>query len=156
MKLKKNKTGEPAKYELALKLASQNKPDLTRVAELLERAHKSNDARATYALATWHLFGHAGYSKNINTAVRLLKIAAASDIPTAHFDLAVCYETGQGIKKSENMAYRHYLAAALNGDNGSIFEVGRCLFYGLGVKRDRKTAEVWFRRVESLGFKVES
>lgn len=141
-------------YELALKVATRARPNLLRACALLEEAHDQGDRRATYALATWHLFGNEVYSKNVRKAVQLLRLAANADIALAHFDLAVSYETGQGIKKNEKAAYRHFLAAALNGDNDSLAEVGRCLYYGIGIARDRKAAEVWFRRAETLGVDV--
>lgn len=141
-------------YELALKMAKRAHPDLPRTGQLLEEAHIQGDRRATYALATWYLFGHGTYPRNLRKAVGLLKLAAETDIAAAHFDLAVCYETGEGVRESAPTAFRHYLAAALNGDNDSLPQVGRCLFYGIGVKRDRMTAEIWFRRAEALGVRI--
>ncbi|MBU1357723.1 MAG: sel1 repeat family protein [Gammaproteobacteria bacterium] len=96
------------------------------------------------------MFGNAVRPKDLRRAVQLLKLAAKADVSAAHFDLAVSYETGQGVKKNEKAAYRHFTAAALNGDNDSFAEVGRCLYHGIGVARDRKTAEVWLRRAEAL------
>jgi TPR repeat protein len=141
-------------YELALKIASGKRPNLLKTKILLEEAHVQGDRRATYALATWFLFGNAVQSKNLRRAIQLLKMAAKADVAAAHFDLAVSYETGQGIKKDEKIAYRHYLAAALNGDNDSVVEVGRCLYHGIGVMRDRKAAEVWFRHADALSIDV--
>ncbi len=147
---KKNKILFDGLYELALKIATRKKPDLARALTLLTEAHDKGDCRATYALATWYLFGNEAIQRNFRTAVRFLKLAAKADIAAAHFDLAVCYETGQGIKKNERTAFRHYLAAALNGDNDSFAEVGRCFYYGIGVSLDRKAAEVCFRRADAL------
>lgn len=141
-------------YELALRITNGKRPDLVRVSALLEEAHDQGDRRATYALATWSLFGNAIHPKDRRRAIQLLKLAAKADIAAAHFDLAVSYETGQGIKRNEEAAYRHFLAAALNGDNDSLAEVGRCLYHGIGVARDRKVAEVWFRRANALGVNV--
>jgi uncharacterized protein len=155
MTTKSIKTATKNLYELALRAASRKRPDLVRAGALLEEAHDQGDRRATYALATWYLFGNEAYPQSLRKAIQLLKLAAKADIASAHFDLAVSYETGQGIKKSEQAAYRHFLAAALNGDNDSLTEVGRCLYYGIGVGRDRKTAEIWFRRAEALGVEVQ-
>lgn len=154
MTTKSIKTSEEGPYELALKAASRARPNLLQASTLLEEAHDQGDRRATYAMATWYLFGNEAHPKNLRKAVQLLKLAAKADIASAHFDLAVSYETGQGIKKNEQAAYRHFLAAALNGDNDSLTEVGRCLYYGIGIARDRKAAEVWFRRAEALGVDV--
>ena len=37
------------------------------------------------------------------------------------------------------------------GDKQSIYEVGRCMFYGIGTKRDRRLADAWLARAEALG-----
>jgi TPR repeat protein len=150
MNLNNVKTQKQGAYDLALKAVSRKRPDLVRASALLEDAHAQGDRRATYALATWYLFGNAVLRKDLSRAIKLLKLAAKADVAAAHFDLAVSYETGQGIKKNEKSAYWHYLGAALNGDNDSLVEVGRCLYYGIGVVRDRKAAEIWFRRADAL------
>lgn len=141
-------------YEMALKAICRKHPDLVQASTLLEQAHEQGDLRATYALATWSLSGNAVYPKDLRKAVKLLKLAAKADIAAAHFDLAVSYETGQGIKMDEKAAYRHFLAAALNGDSASLAEVGRCHYHGIGVTRDRKVAEVWLRRADALNVEV--
>ncbi|QNP59929.1 tetratricopeptide repeat protein [Paenacidovorax monticola] len=141
-------------YELAFEAATSRSPNLALAKSLLEKAHQNGDPRASYALATWYLYGHGGCSIDLPQAIEMLKIAAEADIASAHFDLAVSYETGNGIRKSVRAAYRHFLAAALNGDNDSYAEVGRCLYHGIGVARDRKSAEIWFRRADALGVNV--
>lgn len=141
-------------YELALEAATSSNPDWELAKSLLEEAHQKGDHRASYALATWYLYGHGGYPIKLSKAIKMLKLAAEADIAPAHFDLAVSYETGNGIRKNTQAAYRHFLAAALNGDNDSYAEVGRCLYHGIGVARDRKSAEIWFRRADALGVEV--
>ena len=154
MTLKETKTATQGPYELALRMASRKRPDLMQASVLLAEAPAQGDRRASYALATWSLFGNAVHRKDLRRAIQLLKLAAKADIAEAHFDLAVSYETGQGIKRDEKAAYRHFLAAALNGDDDSLAEVGRCLYHGIGVARDRKAAEVWLRRADALGVEV--
>ncbi|GEP52853.1 hypothetical protein RSO01_00190 [Reyranella soli] len=63
----------------------------------------------------------------------LLRQAAAENVPSALYDLAVSYEKGIGTKKNTRKAYELYLRAAIWGDKQSYHEVGRCLFYGIGV-----------------------
>ncbi|MGL4434543.1 MAG: hypothetical protein ACRCVM_01745, partial [Giesbergeria sp.] len=57
---------------------------------------------------------------------------------------------------NEAFAYRHYLSAALNGDVDSLAEVGRCLYHGIGVARDRKTAEILLENSKNDGFEGAS
>jgi TPR repeat protein len=154
MTVKNKAPSEKEPYELALIAASSSPPDLLQANALLQDAHLRGDRRATYAIATWYLYGNAVYTKNLRKAIRWLKLAVDADIASAHFDLAVSYETGQGVKKSEKSAYRHYLAAALNGDNNAVSEVGRCLYHGIGTTRDRRAAEIWFRRADAVGVDV--
>ena len=142
------------RYSYALKLAKNDPDNFEEISDALEQAHADGDPRASYALATWYLFGHGGYEKDLKNAVALLKIAAKNGISAASYDLGVCYEKGNGIKKNEKKAYLHYLYAALNGDDDSIPEVARCLYYGIGVERDKKSSKIWFCKAEALGLKV--
>jgi hypothetical protein len=100
------------RYALALERMAGELEDLGPVAALLEEAHLAGDGRATYALATWYLFGRL-YRRNLRTAVRLLRKAAESEVPDALYDLAVCYETGEGAAENPRKAAELYLQAAL-------------------------------------------
>ena len=129
-------------YEEALTEISKDNPDAEKVTFLLEKASTEGDARATYALGTWYLYGKH-VKKNINKAVKLFRQAAKSDEPSALYDLAVCYETGNGVKKNLKLAMEHYMRASLCGDKQSIYEVGRCYYYGIGIEKNRKLAWIW-------------
>lgn len=140
-----------SEYSKALEVMKGPRPDEARALELLRRAHKKNDASATYAIATWYLFGRGGLRRNIRSAVKLLRQAARQKVPEAMYDLAVCYETGRGVNKNPKTALRYYLDAAIRGDGNAVFEVGRCFYYGIGVARNRDLADVWLVRAEELG-----
>jgi TPR repeat protein len=141
----------PTKYDVALKLARRTKNPPRKVYDLLLAADKEGDARATYALATWFLFGNRYCKKDYHQAVRLLKQAAKANIREAAYDLAICFEKGRGARKSFKGAFRCYVQAALLGDVQSHFEVGRMCFHGIGTAKDRDLAEVWLARAEALG-----
>ncbi len=121
---------------------------------MLQDAFAMGDADATYALATWHLFGQPPYiAKNPKEAVRLFKIAASGGASDAMYDLAVSYEVGTGIERNLRRAFQNYVRAALHGNSKAIYEVGRCLYYGIGVAKDRVTAGIWLdrsRKIKSL------
>ena len=51
-------------------------------------------------------------------------------------DIAVCYELGNGVQKDKQKAYYYYFLAALNGDLQAKQELSRCLYYGIGIKKD--------------------
>ena len=139
------------KYEEALKIARQGKVVTRKVHDLICAAHEEGDARATYAFATWLLFGTRHCKKDLRTAAVLLKQAAEADIADAAYDLAVSYEGGNGVRKSLKAAFRYYVQAALLGDAQSHYEIGRMYFWGIGTARDRDMAELWLAKAEMLG-----
>jgi TPR repeat protein len=73
-------------------------------------------------------------------AVRLLRKACAAGIREAMYDLAICYEKGFGVSKSQTKAFNLYLDSALHGDLDAREEVIRCVYWGLGIEKNRKLA----------------
>lgn len=140
-------------YDLALTEAQARDADLPKALRLLSRAYKKGDPRAAYALGTWYLHGMSSVvPKSLRKAISYLREATESDHADAAYDLAVCYEKGMGVRRSETRAVALYLKAALLGDAQSIYHVGRCYQHGLGVKRDRRIAAVWYARAAEMGF----
>jgi TPR repeat protein len=141
-------------YDAALREAQGKRANFSKAHLLLLRAHENGDARATYALATWHLYGRDPVvEKNLGKAVSLLKQASDANHADALHDLAVCYAKGAGIRKSKKKAALYYLRAAIHGDKQSAYEVGRCYWHGLGVTRDRNVARVWLDYAEKFDIK---
>lgn len=128
----------------------KGKRGIARALAAVQHGSENGDASAAYALATWYLFGKY-VKKDHAKAVTLLKLAAKQNISEALFDLAVSYEEGAGTRKNEKKAYELYLRASIWGDEQAIAEVGRCLFYGIGIRRSRRVARFWLDRAESLG-----
>jgi TPR repeat protein len=139
------------KYEHALRLARQQTKPSRQVYDLLLAAHSNGDGQATYALATWHLFGSPFTKIDYRVANGMLRLAADKGIADAAHDLAVSYEKGLGIGKSLPRAFEYYVRAALLGDTQSYFEVGRMYFHGIGTPRNRRLAEIWIGKAEALG-----
>lgn len=144
---------EPGKlYLKALRLARTKKPKWDEVLTLLESASAGGSPAATYALATWYLFGKEPIiRKNQRQAVRMLRESANAGYAPALYDLAVCYQNGEGVRKSDFKALSLYLASALRGDVGAIVEMARCYEYGYGTKPDKKLAKVFSERAIELG-----
>lgn len=138
------------RYDEALKMARRKSADLEHVALLLNEAREAGDARAAYALGTWHLHGRF-FKKSVRKGVALLREAAQGNVADALYDLAVCYEEGTGVRKNVKKAAELYVRAALNGERQSIYEVGRCYYYGIGVAKDRSIARIWLDRAEEVG-----
>lgn len=145
-----NPLKDSASLKPVLRELRRQKPDYVRALKMLRQASSEGDAAASYALATWYLHG-THVRKDVTKAVGLLERAAAENIPEASFDLAVSYEMGIGTRKNARKAYAHYLRGALWGDQQSYCEVGRCLYYGIGIKRDKATACFWLARAKAFG-----
>ena len=141
-------------YEKALRLAKKKNPDNKRVFDLLNKAIKEDCGEASYALATWYLFGEY-VEKDLSKAVMLLQKAAKHNIANACFDLALSYETGQGIDQDFTKAFQFYLRGALYGDCDCFAQVGRCYQQGIGIHKSHSIAEIWFEKAEFLGVELE-
>lgn len=141
-------------YQKAMSLLLTHPNEYSKGFVLLSKALANGDIRATYALATWYLHG-TYVEKNIHKGTAMLKSAAEANIPAALFDLAVSYETGIGVSRSEVKAAQLYLRAALAGDIESFASVGRCLYYGIGFVKDRKQAAVWLEKAAESEMKEE-
>lgn len=135
----------------ARRLALQDRPDFGNAFDLLTRAFELGSPEAAYALGTWYLHGRH-VRKNLKRAMHFLEIAADGDVAAAHFDLAVSYEKGIGTRKDVRRAARHYLSAALLGDVQSIYEVGRCFYFGIGVARDQEIGQAFLDAARLKGF----
>lgn len=153
MMMGKKGKASTTKYDRALKIAQAKEPPPRIVYDLLLAADKEGDGRATYALATWHLFGSPYTKIDYRVANKMLKQAADKGVAAAAYDLAISYEKGLGIGKSLPRAFEFYVRAALLGDAQSHHEVGRMYFFGLGAPRNRRLSEVWFAKAETLGVK---
>ncbi len=139
-------------YQNALQEAKKKKPDCDKVLRSLNICEAEKHPAGTYALATWYLHG-THVKKNLKEGLRLLRKAADLNVPEALYDLGVSYEKGKGwgIAKNEKLAARSYLRAALLGDAQSVYEVGRCYYYGIGVEQDKYIGKIWLDHARNLG-----
>lgn len=141
-------------YDRALSMATRADKPSAKVFKLLEEGDRSGDMRATYALATWYLFGTPFTKRNLAKAVQMLRQAASANVAEAAFDLGVAYERGVGVKKSLKQAFSFYVQAALLGDAQAHYAIGRMCYYGLRAARNRQIAEHWLSKAEELGIKT--
>jgi uncharacterized protein len=141
-------------YDIALAEMRNEHPNIELVLALLQKSADNGDNRSQYALATWYLFG-TNVEKNFYKAVYYLKKSAARGNSDAMFDLAVCFDKGAGIATNRKKAYCLFLKSALRGDVTATHEVGRRLFYGIGVEKDKTSARVWLDRAHELGYREE-
>ncbi|WP_338847460.1 tetratricopeptide repeat protein [Massilia sp. W12] len=148
---KKRKAMMSQEYEKALKIMQMPNPNIEEAKNFLFRALEKCDPYAAYALGTWYFHGSYGIQQNKEKGVELWLIASEKKVTDALFDLAVSYETGNGVKKNLSRAAMFYIDAAIRGDRKAIFEVGRCYFFGIGLAKNKKIADIWFERAEEFG-----
>lgn len=135
-------------YYKALHIAEQESYDYNEVLQLLNESIQYGNKKASYALASWYLNGFH-IRKNYKKAFSLLKNAVEGGdengftlYKDALFDIAVCYELGNGVDKDPHKAFHYYLLAAFSGDAQALKEISRCVYYGIGVSRDKVLSSV--------------
>lgn len=139
-------------FNRATKELLKNNPNIVLAVSWMEKSFELKYPLSFYAMGTWYFHGKY-YKKNLRKGIELWKLAAKHNINWALFDLAVSYEKGVGVSKNTKKAFTHYLKAALMGNIDSYVAVGRCYAYGIGVKRDRKIADIWLDKADQLGAK---
>ena len=116
-------------YDKALKLAEAAGGYSDEAEILLLKCANNNDGRALYALGSWRLHGVGKKSKSIEQAIDYFSRAKSVGNGDAYYELAVCYELGSGIKKSNDSALMHYMMAAMLGVKDSMFEAARMIYH---------------------------
>lgn len=65
---------------------------------------------------------------------------------TSVYNLAMSYESGNGVAKDETKAFELFHKAAEMGRTDAKRSIGRCYFYGIGTPEDKVKALEWFRK----------
>jgi TPR repeat protein len=146
-------TSGTKEFKRALSLATGKKPDYAKAFALLSSAERQGHGQATYALATWHLFGRH-VAPSMPKALTLLKRAVRRGNADAAFDLAIAYEQGKIVERDERKAFELYLTSAIRyrqpldyppmySFHEAAYEISRCYYHGIGVAADRKAGMIW-------------
>ena len=96
---------------------------------------------------------------NQEEAYELYKLAAENGNPLAHIMLGRCYEYGYGIQQPQQIAkkqaYKSY-TAAINPEGihieEALYEVGRCLLFGIGTEVSYQNANKYLSKSASMGY----
>ena len=59
------------------------------------------------------------------------------------YNLAVCYERGQGVRQDPELAAMYYMKAAEKGLSQAMYNLAQFYLQGVGVKKNRQEAEKW-------------
>lgn len=138
-------------YEKALELAQEPHNDFAKAYSFLTKAHEAGSGEAAYAIGNWYFYGRY-LSKDINKAVEFWNVAADRDSIDGATELAKYYENEEFTKPNMSKALGYYMKAALLGDAQSMFEVGRIYYHGIGIKKDKFLADVWYDAAEDNGY----
>ena len=144
---------ESSVYEQALAMCEQEQPNTKGAYRLLVQASEEGDSRATYALATWYLFGNYAVPKDEHKAVHILKSLVDSNIAESLFDLAVSFDYGKGVRRNSKTAFSLYMRAAILGDSSSCDQISQFYSEGKVVPYDRKLSEAW--KLRSLQSEID-
>ncbi|MBL8704765.1 MAG: sel1 repeat family protein [Rhodospirillales bacterium] len=148
-------------FKRALALTASKKPNYAKALPLLVTAERLGHAEATYALATWYLFGRH-VAPSMTKALTLLKRAVRRGSADAAFDLAIAFEQGKIVERNERKAFQLYLTSAIRhrqplsyppmySFREAAYEVSRCYYHGIGVAADRRAGMIW--KIESKAFR---
>jgi TPR repeat protein len=141
--------GVDKRYQAALKIMNKG-GEVEKAYRLLSSASDDGDANAQYALGTWYLHGFF-IKKSLRRAIELLRKAAEANVSSAAFDLAVCYELGQGVSRNINKAAALYLRSFLLGDIDAAVELERVLYWERNLNFGRNFSKEIGRHLATLG-----
>ncbi|MEZ4237318.1 MAG: hypothetical protein R3F59_14440 [Myxococcota bacterium] len=71
------------------------------------------------------------------------------------FDLAVCFDAGEGVDEDPRRAFLWYLRAAIRGDADAVGMVANYTANGRGTAPDDEVALAWYELAEALGVDVD-
>ncbi|WP_158298751.1 tetratricopeptide repeat protein [Sphingomonas psychrotolerans] len=143
-----NVAPKQGEYRTALDLSRSDPQELYQARELLRKAHKNGDERATYALASWYLHGNDITEKNEEAGFAMLREIENSFIAEAIFDLAFAYDCGKCVEVDDLKAFSLYMRAALLGSQGACSQVSQYYSEGATIPHDPALAEAWQTRAE--------
>lgn len=117
-------------YQKALELAKAGEGYSEAAEKLLRQGVEKGHGASAYALGSWYLHGVSPIPQDTEAAVELFELAAEKGNPDAWYDLAVCFEAGEGKPQDPSRAAYFYLIAAMLGEQPSIFEAARIMHHG--------------------------
>ncbi|GBB94209.1 hypothetical protein RclHR1_02310015 [Rhizophagus clarus] len=99
------------------------------------------------------LFYYKDIILDFNYILRLQTLVENNDI-RAHYNLAICYKNGIGIRKDEKKAFDLLLISAKKGNTDAQYYLAICYMDGMGTQKDKKKALKWFLKSENKYFKI--
>lgn len=113
-------------------------------------AAKAGNAKAYVMLGVYSDFGIV-VRKKPEIAFARYKTAADLGNPTAMFNIATMYLSGQGIEPDANEAVKWFTKSAENGNSEAAYNLGVMYLKGIGINASKNTAKQWFEKAYELG-----
>jgi uncharacterized protein len=94
----------------------------------------ASERNTVWAIATNTARG--GVEQSWEDAIRYYGLAADQGNASAQYNIALCYERGDGVARDLGEAVRYYRLAADHGDAKAQRNLGACCYHGEGVPQD--------------------
>jgi TPR repeat protein len=114
-----------------------------------QKAVDAGSAEGMVEIGLMHEHGRA-VRRNPAEALRLYEMAADSGSPRGYFEAGKVHQNGRNYREARVW----YLRGACEGSVEAMYQLGMLHLNGLGVRRDRGEAIVWFRRAADAGSTV--
>ncbi len=114
----------------------------------------AGDASAQFVVGKILDYGNGEVPQNQEAAARWYRRAADQGYPGAQFNLANCYQLGEGVAMDKREAAFWYRQAARLGDADSQYMLGLCYASGDGVAKDSRKAIGWLRKSARQGHRL--
>ena len=134
--------------------AAYQRKDYAVAHKLASSAADAGDARAQYRLGVLLRDGLGG-EKNLTAAADWFARASAQKHLAAMTDLAVMYQTGEGVEQDTRRAARLLTDAAEFGDPVAQFKLGEAYQHGKGVTKSVIHARYWYERADAQQARTE-
>ncbi len=112
---------------------------------------KDGNAAAQFVVGKIYDYGNGGVKQDQSTAVKWYMLAADQGYTGAQYNLANCFQLGEGIAENKRKAFFWYREAANQGDADSQYMLGLCYASGEGVTKDNTKAIEWFKKSSRQG-----
>ena len=125
---------------------AQQGDTVTQQLTILRTKAEKGDAQSQFDLVLAFYSGKFGLATNYVEAVKWFRHAAEQNLAGAQFNLAVCYEAGQGVKQDAVEAGKWYHKAAEQDYPDAQNNLASCYSSGQGVAKDMVEAVKWYRK----------
>ncbi|CCQ72341.1 Conserved Sel1-like TRP-containg protein of unknown function [Magnetospira sp. QH-2] len=89
----------------------------------------------------------AYYRSDFSKALTILRPLAEQGNPIAQYRLGVMYDRGEGVPENDQIAFKWFERAAVQGHRDALFNTGLWLLNGIGVESDPPRAILMLREV---------